>query len=77
MSRSSESFTRMRRPPIYGKLKGTLVGVPCARAEAIHNTLLTDWGMYNTSECKTGLFILWAVDDVWLSYLSKGITTYY
>ena len=37
-----DSFPWPSRPTIYGKLKDTLVGVPCARAEATHNALLAD-----------------------------------
>ena len=55
----SKSFLRPIRPIIYVKLKDTLVGVPRARAEATHNTLLSDWGMYNMDERETSLFILW------------------
>ena len=62
---------------MYGKLKDTLLRVPCARAEATHNALLSDWGIYNTAKSKTGLFILWEVDDVWIFKLSKGMPTYY
>ena len=73
----SESFPRTSCPTIYGKSKDTLVGVPRAIAEATHNAILADWGLYDTSERKTRLFILWAVDDVWLSKLFKGMPTYY
>ena len=44
---------------------------------ATHNALLADWGLYDTSECKTSIFILWAVNDIRLSKLSKGMPTYY
>ena len=60
----SESFPRTSRPTIYGKLKDTLVGLPCGRGEATHNTLLDDWGIYDTDERETGLFIFWVVDDI-------------
>ena len=42
-----------------------------------HNSLLADWGLYDTAESETGLFILWADDDIWLSELLKGMPTYY
>ena len=73
----SESSPRTIRPTIYSKLKDILVGVPRARAETTHNALLSDWGLYDTAERDTGLFILWEVDDFWLSDISKGIPTYY
>ena len=73
----SKSFSRPICPTIYGKLKDTLVGVPRVRAEATHNALLADRGLYDTAERETGLFILWAVDNVWLSNISKRIPTYY
>ena len=44
---------------------------------ATHNALLADWGLYDISECKTSIFILWAVNDIRLSKLLKGMPTYY
>ena len=73
----SKSFLRPIRPIIYVKLKDTLVGVPRARAEAANNALLADGGVYATAERKTSLFILWAVDNIWISEFSKGMLTYY
>ena len=45
--------------------------------EVTHNTLLAGWGLCDTVERDTGLFILLAVNLVWLSGISKGMPTYY
>ena len=78
-TKHGSSLLRPKRPNIFDKIiDGSLpVTIAMRKKEAAHASLRTDWAVYNTSERKSGRFILKVVDHVWLLELSKGILTYF
>ena len=53
------------------------VTITTRKKEAAHTSIRNDWAVYNMAEHESGLFILKVVAHVWLSELSKGLSTYF
>ena len=76
IARFGEKFPRPKKVKAYGDIDVKLVGVPRAKAEALHEAKISDFAIFDAAERETRNFLLDTFDDAWYSELKKPITFY-